>query len=443
MKNLFVCIISLFFANLLLAQLPQRKAQLGLMGKSTPEGLLIDSIIPGSSGAKSGLKKGDLLVKVNGISMLSVNGNNQIKSLDVRAGEKFSLTYSRKKKEKTVDVTAVAKPFLQVDYADVSYDWVKFRSGYLRAITYRPKNALNVPAILLVPGYGCGSVENYPGSYNGKLIRSWVENGFAVVTVEKSGVGDSWDCEPCQEVDLATDIESFDLAYQYMEELPFVDKANLFIWGHSMGGTIAPEIAKRHTPRGVMVFGCVFRPWSEFLPEMHRVQKPLMEGMSYTDTEDFVRLIHRVYDAFFIDKLSVEELHAKPEFKAIVESEFGYKPGNNDLWGRHWRFWQQLDSVNMAESWSLTNCPVLVLHGGTDYEQCSAVEPLMIRETVNSLRPGTATMITIPNLDHFMMISKDWKEAYEHFQKQEFLKGNFNQAIADETVKWLRLQVGN
>jgi alpha-beta hydrolase superfamily lysophospholipase len=80
------------------------------------------------------------------------------------------------------------------------------------------------------------------------------QNGYAVVTIEKSGLGDSFGCQPCGEVDLLTDIESFDAGYKYMEKLPFVDAANLFIWGHSMGGTIAPEVAKLHHPKGIMVF---------------------------------------------------------------------------------------------------------------------------------------------------------------------------------------------
>lgn len=439
MKFLLAAIAS-FIVCVLQAQLPNRKALIGILGVPAENGIRVDSILPGSTAAKCGLRKGDVVLRLNNQPTNSAESFNSA-ATTIRENEALSFVVLRGKKEKTFKTVAVAKPLIQVDYADVQYDWVAFRSGYLRAVTYRPKGKSKVPAILLIPGYGCGSVENYPNSYNGKLIRSWVENGFAVITIEKSGMGDSYHCEPCQEVDLATDIESFDKGYVFMENLPFVDKTNLFIWGHSMGGTIAPEIAKKHTPRGVMVFGCVFRPWSEFLLEMHRVQKPLMEGKTYTETEDFVRLIHRVYDAFFIDKKSVEELHNMPEFKAIIESEFGYQPGSNDLWGRHWRFWQQLDSVDMAESWSLTNCPVLIIHGETDYEQCSAVEPLMIRETVNQAHPGTATMITIPDMDHFMMVSKDWKEAYQHFKDQEYLKGNFNPGMTRETVNWLKLQV--
>jgi pimeloyl-ACP methyl ester carboxylesterase len=187
-----------------------------------------------------------------------------------------------------------------------------------------------------------------------------------------------------------------------------------------------------------MVFACVFRPWSEFLLEMHRVQKPLMEGLNYQQTEDFLRTIQKIYYEFFVLKKNLAQLHDNAEYKSLVESELNYKDGNTNMWGRHWRFWQQLDSVNLAQSWQQVNCSVLVLYGASDYEQCSMVEPLMIRETVNEKHPGFATWITIPELDHFMMKSRDWKEAYQNFKEQQYLKGNFNSAIADRTIEWLK-----
>jgi len=238
-----------------------------------------------------------------------------------------------------------------------------------------------------------------------------------------------------------TDIESFNAGYKYMEQLPNVDKSRLYIWGHSMGGTIAPEVAKLHNPKGVIVFACVFRPWSEFLLEMHRVQKPLLEGLNYQQTEAFTRTIQKIYYEFFILKKSPEELYQVSEYKPLVTSELGYKENwNNNMWGRHWRFWQQLDSLNLAESWQKVNCPVLVLHGGADYEQCSLVEPMMIQKTVNEKHPNAATWVTILDLDHFMMRSKDWTEAAKNFKEQQYLKGNFNPKIAEETVKWLKSQ---
>ena len=61
----------------------------------------------------------------------------------------------------------------------------------------------------------------------------------------------------------------------------------------------------------------------------------------------------------------------------------------------------------------------------------------MIQKTVNEAHPNTATWVTIPDLDHFMMKSKDWTEAYQNFKAQQYTKGNFNPKIAEETLSWL------
>jgi pimeloyl-ACP methyl ester carboxylesterase len=121
-------------------------------------------------------------------------------------------------------------------------------------------------------------------------------------------------------------------------------------------------------------------------------------------------------------------------------SDLNYAPGSNNMWGRHWRYWMQLDSLNMAETWKQVKAPVLILHGGADYEQCSFVEPMMINETVNAAHPGNATWTTIPDIDHFMMKSNNWKEAATNFKTQQYLKGNFNYRIAEETIRWLKKQ---
>lgn len=419
-----------------LAQAP-RKAQIGLKLIETKEGLQVDSVLPAATFTNAALQKGDIIISFNGKSVCKLSAYNVLAAA-VRSGEEVNLVYLHNGKELKEKQVAKARPFYQSDIADVKYDWVKFRQGGLRTITYIPKRIGMFPAILLIPGYGCGSIENYPSGYNGKLIDEWVKNGYVVVTVEKSGMGDSYNCEPCTQVDLVTDIESFDAGYRYMEQLPMVDKQQLIIWGHSMGGTIAPEIAVRHHPKAVMVFACVFRPWNEFLLEMHRVQKPLMEGLTYSETEEFVRGIQPIYNDFFNHKMSPAQLYEVPAYKKLVESELGYKAGSDDMWGRHWRFWQQLDSLNLAEVWAKVDCPVLVLHGTADYEQCSMVEPMLIRQTVNESHPGNATQVIIEGIDHFMMNSKDWKEAYLHFKNQEYNKGNFNHKMADETINWLK-----
>ncbi len=419
---------------------PPRKALMGLLLSPVKEGLRIDSVMPNSTAAALKLKKNDVLRVFNDAPINSLDAYYQLAS-QVRTDEPVKLELVRNDKKILVSGKGVIRPYEISDIADVSYDWVKFRQGYLRTITRRPKGKTNVPCILLIPGYGCGSIENYSNSYNGRLMNEWLKNGYAVVTIEKSGLGDSYNCAPCSEADLATDIESFDAGYSYMEQLPFADKTKLFIWGHSLGGMVAPEIAHRHSPRGVMVFGTVFRPWSEFLLEMHRVQKPLLEGMSYEKTEEFTRLIQKVYFEFFVLKRSREQLYENPAYRDIVAGELEYKAGSNNMWGRHWRFWQQIDSLDLAKTWSELNCPVLVINGGTDYEQCAPIEPLLIEKTVNAAHPNYATRLQIADLDHFMMKSNSYEEAAKNFKEQQYTKGNFNRRIAEETIGWLNKNI--
>ncbi len=413
-----------------------RKTIMGIKVSVNEKGLKVDSVIPNSTAHALKLQKKDILVSFNDTEIKTPDSYSKLAS-QVRTGEKVKLKIIRNGKAIELATKAIMRPYETSELADITYDWVKFRNGYLRTITRKPKGKTNVPCILLIPGYGCGSIENYSGSYNGNLMNEWIKNGYAVVTIEKSGLGDSYHCEPCLEADLNTDLESYDAGYKYMEALPFVDKSKLFIWGHSLGGMMAPEVAKLHTPKGVMVFGTVFRPWSEFLLEMHRIQKPLLEGLSYEETETFTRLIQKVYYEFFVLKKTREQLYENPEYKDIVAGELEYKAGSNTMWGRHWRFWQQIDSLNLAKTWTSLNCKVLVLNGGTDYEQCAPIEPVLIEKTVNAAHAGFATRVQIEDLDHFMMKSNTYEEAVKNFREQEYAKGNFNQRIADESVNWL------
>ncbi|MBS1509277.1 MAG: alpha/beta fold hydrolase [Bacteroidetes bacterium] len=435
MKKVFVGLF--VFSLSAAAQNIPRKAIMGALIKPVSGGVIVDSVVPNSTFDALHIQKGDIINSINNTAVTSAESYS--KSIaTIRAEDKVVVTFSRNNTSMNASATAVMRPYEKSDIADVQYDWVKFRQGYLRAITRKPKGKTNLPCILLIPGYGCGSVENYMSSYNGKIITEWLKAGYAVVTIEKSGLGDSYNCVPCSEVNLQTDIESFDAGYVYMEQLPFVDKNKLYIWGHSMGGIIAPEVAKRHQPKGVMVFGTTFRPWSEFLLEMHWVQKPLLEHQTYEQTAAFMRTIQKIYYEFFVLKKTREELLKNPEYRELVISELGYKEGNNDMWGRHWAFWPQIDSLNMAQSWQAIQCPVLVLHGAADYESCSIVEPMLITKTVNEKYPGNATMQVIPELDHFMMKSKNWEEARDNFNTQQYNKGNFNFAIAEATINWLK-----
>lgn len=437
MKRLLVLLFLL--SHTIYAQLPQRKAMMGATGQYPGNGMVLDSVIKDGTLYAAGLKKGDVLLSVNGQTINTVQEYNHIAS-SARAGDALTVTYSRDGKEKTKKTKAVMRPYETSAIADVHYDWVTYGKCRLRTVTRKPKTANKAPAVLLIPGYNCGSVENFSTGIYKNLIEGWLKNGYVVVTVEKSGMGDSYGCQSCFEVDLVTDVQTFDAGYRYMEALPYVDKTKLFIWGHSMGGVIAPEVARKHNPKGVVAFATVFRPWAEFLPEMHRVQFPL-DGHSYEKTEQDVRVIHKMYDAFFNEKKTVDQLYETPELRELAVREFGYKPGNTDLWGRHYRYWQQIDSFDMAQAWSHVNCPVLSLFGGADFIACSELEHELITRTVNSVHPGNCTHITIPDVDHLILKNSDRKEAHKTFNERHTWAEKSHTGFVQVVMDWMNEQV--
>ncbi len=419
------------------AQTLERKAWMGIVTSEKSNQLIIDSVVVNSTLQKIGLHKNDILLSINNKKIQTTQQLLAIANT-VSANEKIAVQFQRNGNIQDANTTALPRPLFKAGWCDVIYSSLPAINCTVRTIIYKPKNKTNSPGIFFIPGYNCGSIESFPSNYNGKLIEQWVKKGYTVYTVEKSGVGDSRGCKTCIEVDLQTDIELYETAFDNFSSLPYLDKSNLFIWGHSMGGIIAPIIAQGKHVKGIMVFGTVFRPWSEFLLEMHRIQKPLTDSLSYEQTEEFVRLIQKVYYEFFVLKKSPAQLYENNEYKKIVETELEYKPGKEDMWGRHWRFWQQLDSINLAKAWQHINCKVLVLQGGSDYIQCSAVEPYLIAKAVNSSHPGNATTITIPGLDHLLMKSKDFPDAVRNFNNKEYVKGNFNIQLSNETLKWMK-----
>src|SRR6185437_1058220 len=193
MKNIFFFILFCFCSKLSFAQKPLRKAFIGLLIKPVTDGVRVDSVYPNSTGVILNLKKNDVITSINNKEIKTSETFNSVVS-QIRSGDKIEVKFLRGNKVSKCSSKAMMRPFEQSEIADVIYDWVAFKDGYLRAITRKPKGKTNLPCILLIPGYGCGSIETYSAGYNGRLITEWLKNGYAAVTIEKSGMGDSYHC---------------------------------------------------------------------------------------------------------------------------------------------------------------------------------------------------------------------------------------------------------
>ncbi|MBL7773205.1 MAG: alpha/beta fold hydrolase [Chitinophagaceae bacterium] len=403
--------------------------------------VVIDSVISEGMFFHYGFQKGDCVFAIND-EPIHTTKEFRHAMYSIRAKDQVVLDVKMQGKQQIKTLVAQGRKQNPYKKIDVIYGELEEHGCTLRTIEYTPKKGNGLPAILIIPGYNCSSIENFSRSYYRRLIERWVLDGYIVYSVEKSGMGDSEGCTACEEVDLQNDIDIFTSAVRKLKRDLQVDSNRIYLWGHSMGGIIAPIVAQQSRVKGIITYGTVFRPWHQFLLDMHAVQKPLLDKASAEETNLFLDTIKSLYYDFFVNKKTPAELVSIPKYKHLTETELEYKEGNTNMWGRHWRFWQQIDSLDLNKAWRSLHIPVLIIHGGADYIQCSNKEPQLIRDAVNTSDPGYATMLTIPDLDHLCMRSKDYLEAVKNLEEKQFLKGNFHEGMADEILKWLNEQEG-
>src|SRR5204862_6755607 len=128
-----------------------------------------------------------------------------------------------------------------------------------------------------------------------ELVYGLTRAGFAVMRSEKSGVGDSTGA-PCRDVDFRNEVSLFTSALKKLKTYDFVDTGNVFIFGHSGGGWVAPLVAAAEPVKGIVVYGTVVRPFAEYLVENRRRSRCLRSRPDLAQLEAqqrfYARLLH-------------------------------------------------------------------------------------------------------------------------------------------------------
>ncbi|WP_439879584.1 alpha/beta fold hydrolase [Pontibacter sp. MBLB2868] len=452
MKHIFILFLlfGILFFPQAKAQKLARRAYLGLSTTSLPDtiatahelknGVLVTAIAAGSTAKMIGIEINDIILSINQkqvINPIAIEGLGKT----LYPNQVVTVQLIRDTKRKTIKGRAVGRPPVEEPdtNTNIVYSQVPFRGGQLRTITYKPNNAGKSPAILFIPGFPCRSIEDYYKTSYGQLIKGWSKLGYIVMLVEKPGLGDNDNTPDCMQIDLYTEIEAFEQGLLELKRLQAVDHDNIFIFGHSMGGIIAPVLSQKHSLKGVMVYGSPYRPWFEFAADMFRFQKPLT-GTDYIDSEVTMRQLHHVLYRYFVLKQHPSTIAAAdPAFQKILQEEFQYN-GGDEFWSRDYRYWQQIDEINLTKAWAETEEHVLSIWGEFDFEVVNAEDHKHIVEIVNHYHPGHATFLTMPKTNHSFITVPGMKEGVELMGKRDQLynRTHFNTKLIEDTDAWMK-----
>jgi dienelactone hydrolase len=141
--------------------------------------------------------------------------------------------------------------------ATFEYDSVTLADGSrLRTIVSVPQRPGRMPAVMLLQGGGCGSIDVPQAADTGLpgVLRRIATQGYVTMRVEKSGVGDSRG-PACAEIGYTQELDGYRAALAALKAHPSVDASQIHLLGVSLGGVFAPIVARDSPVRDIAVFG--------------------------------------------------------------------------------------------------------------------------------------------------------------------------------------------
>lgn len=352
---------------------------------------------PGGAAARAGLQRDDVITSVNGAKIASSTQVVEILQ-PLKGGAEADIVFQRDGKENNLKIKLDPQPLEALEHSAVTYDFVKLPKGErLRTIITEPKASKGKsPAFLFIQGLACASIDrpSMPEAPDTKLVHAMAQAGFVTMRVDKPGLGDS-EGPPCGTIDFQTELAGYVAALKQLKTLPSVDPERVYLFGHSMGGVMAPYVAKAVPARGAIVYGTLVRTWMEYLLENTRRQA-LLSGASEEEVSRMVLEQTRLVAPVLIDGKTVEQV-----WKDHPERKFDdptYEPER--IYGRHVRFFQQLQELNLSQAWKQADVAVLAIHGEYDWVSPQEDHELIAKIASAQPRGKPSRFLSLPQADH-------------------------------------------
>ncbi|MEQ1936592.1 MAG: alpha/beta hydrolase, partial [Fimbriimonadaceae bacterium] len=317
-----------------------------------------------------------------------------------KSGDKVKLTMLQDD-GKTIDrsITLSERPRDPGDQTyEVIYDQVVSNGIRHRMIVTKPKREGKHPVFFWIQGIGLGTVDFPLTANNGtaKILKSFSDDGFVTVRVEKTGLGDS-EGGPADKVSYDAETDIFRQGVRAMDRYSFADRSQVYVFGHSMGGCHAPIIAADTPIKGIMSYGTVSDSWLEWQIKADRWQA-ILGGADPKQVDQDVRKTVTFYGELYNERKSVDQI--VKDHPDLAEFARQQSPDGVNMSARSIDYMRGVNDKNFSDFWSrLGDCRVLALFGENDFvalESCQTQIPVI----VNRLKPGHATFQKVKESDH-------------------------------------------
>jgi pimeloyl-ACP methyl ester carboxylesterase len=275
---------------------------------------------------------------------------------------------------------------------EIHYGSVRVGKEIQRVIITNPPGKEPKPALLFVGGLGCYSLDfsgTGPKVEAYQRILDFVTRlGFVTMRVEKTGMGDSVGTA-CDQQDFHREIAGNLAGLKALAAYPFVDAEQIYIFGHSIGGVIAPLLAEQVPVKGIAVLGTLANDWYEYDLSNARRQY-LLSGVGPMEIEN----------ALYWQKIFSAEFYVNKKSPAQIVLEYPQLAGYTQL-AVHWTYMQQLTEVHPVADWNRSNSDVLIISGASDFIGSQGDELYSMVQEANKTRANPIRLVGLSHLDHF------------------------------------------
>jgi len=281
--------------------------------------------------------------------------------------------------------------------------------------------------ILYLQGLGTQSCElsSDPDEPLRKLLEGFSAAGLATLRVERSGMGDS-EGPPFSTTNLFDDVAAYRAALHFLANHPLVGKVILF--GHSVGGMIAPLLAGEETNvHGIVVFGTSALRWVDCLVRSTRRQK-LLAGMSGEELEAYVDAWAEMHEAVCRGGALPWQVFERLPHLQWLE---GTACRGETMYGRHATFFQQLERMDLVALWKTVRTKVLVMHGEFDWV-CGVDEGRALAAAIAEIDSARVKFVELPAVGHDMRRHASLEESYADPRR-----GQWDERMVQMMLEWV------
>ena len=288
---------------------------------------------------------------------------------------------------------------------DSTYRILELSDGArLQSIVTRPEGVSSpLHPLLFAQWVSCGSLDYREGSNARELLAAMArDSGLALVRVERSALGDSGPA--CEDLDYDTELAHYVEAFTQLLDDGRIDASRVYVYGSSLGSTVAPLVALRLQNEGFDIAGVMAKGgggvtyYERMLSfdRMYLERRP--EAVAPADIHDSLLLRAKFHYEYLIGDRHPDDIAKDgPEMAEIRNDILGLAEAAH--YGRPFAWHQQAAKHNFLDAWARVDAPVLVIFSAFDQFETRHGHRLIV-DIVNRLRPGTATFVERPNIGH-------------------------------------------